>query len=54
MGCFFVVTIVFLRLDEDLVQRMEVSNLELEPEHELLGSVAGDGIIKSLCGGGES
>lgn len=49
MGCFFVATIVLLRPDEDLVQRMEVSNLELEPEHELLGNVAGDGILESLC-----
>ena len=29
---------------------MEVSNLELEPEHELLGSVAGDGILEFCVG----
>lgn len=29
---------------------MEVSNLELEPEHELLGSVAGDGILEVCVG----
>jgi hypothetical protein len=46
--------VTVLRPDEYLVQRMEVSNRELEPEHELLGSVAGDGILESLWGKRES